>query len=95
MTVIPVSMESWELLRWNSLPSSGNMGAMDRAPVTEIQVKSHWLAMTITRESEIGAFSVLHGSKTYVSNVLPSSGDLKHLAMVWAPVPSSPYHPHA
>jgi hypothetical protein len=39
-TVIPVSRASWLLLRWNSAPRRGNMGAMDRAPVTEIQVKS-------------------------------------------------------
>jgi hypothetical protein len=41
MTVMPVSIESWELLRWNSFPRSGNIGAIDKAPVTDIQVKIH------------------------------------------------------
>jgi hypothetical protein len=39
ITVIPVSMASWLSFRWNSAPRRGNMGAMERAPVTEIHVK--------------------------------------------------------
>lgn len=41
MTVMPVRRDNCELLRWNSFPSNGNIGAIERAPVTEIQVKSH------------------------------------------------------
>ena len=48
MTVIPVNMANWLLFKWNCAPSSGNMGAMDKAPVTEIHVKSHCEAITIT-----------------------------------------------
>jgi hypothetical protein len=48
MTVAPVSNASWLFLRWNSAPRRGNMGAMDREPVTAIHVKSAWLVMTVT-----------------------------------------------
>lgn len=48
MTVMPVSMASWLLVRWNSAPRRGNIGAMERAPVTEIQVKRDWAVRAVT-----------------------------------------------
>jgi hypothetical protein len=48
MIVIPVSIESWLSFKCNSCPSKGYMGAIESAPVTDIHVKSHWLAITIT-----------------------------------------------
>jgi hypothetical protein len=48
ITVMPVSMASCGFVRWNSAPKRGNMGAMDSAPVTEIQVKRDWAATAVT-----------------------------------------------
>jgi hypothetical protein len=87
MTVIPVRNASCELLRWNSWPRSGNIGAIDRAPVTEIHVKSHWLAITMTMN--MSAFTRILGLITHASISWTNSRDHGDHWRVWESMPSS------